>query len=689
MQGLYAKYRFDYKQPLGLDTTEPFTTLDQYRAIRGSKISDASKANEADTISRGGLGYHNWCAYECMRFQLEGQGLDDSMGCDAFLRLSWITDISWNNEKNRNDLTTEKIWENRADYKTSIDPVWEPFTLTREMFLRGDAMPVERRKAHLVLLEVYDYDRFSRDDLIGQNVLTLDKLYSLKAGDRLELEHPRRRRRLRAKGEMGLDTSGVVKVKAVTKQSGAELTNKPLGCSSSVWKRLQSADRAVCYEQYQQRVREKSTDHLGVPRYSHTVDDWEKYRSDEKWQLEYLYGEMDGLELSFSYARASPFGGFVRNEWKSFRGYKNWYPVARVPHRTSKSFDARSRATPEGIAPIDYPFDEQSFRKLDAEVVADPVSSCVLDAACSPCRETTIGNIFIPLDAAQGGLPDGDSAIVLSFYTAEYLSCSMRSLAGTYPTVPVLSAVTSVNDLLRMKRGHDLTFVAGLLVPVLTGSLTGNPAMIFSASSCSTEHAGVVILSVESVRRVRRARWSDGASLKQITPAYRHFVLEQRNVLANRSANYWRGNGQTLDFEGLRENQDFCRREREKYLAQVKADGEEAARRQKERARQDKIKAKENKVEARRAAAEASAMRKIRAKQRAKEAAESKARDKAAQRERRERESREAKELKKRQKAEAIQREAERIAKLQRDEPIHRRWENEARAIVQPLMIRT
>ena len=33
--------------------------------------------------------------------------------------------------------------------------------------------------------------------------------------------------------------------------------------------------------------------------------------------------------------------------------------------------------------------------------------------------------------------------------------------------------------------------------------------------------------------------------------------------------------------------------------------------------------------------------------------------------------------------------EAERIAKLKRDEPIHRRWEAEARAIVQPLMIRT
>ena len=42
LRGLYAKYRFDYKQPLGLDTTVPFTTLAQYRAIRGSKISDAS-----------------------------------------------------------------------------------------------------------------------------------------------------------------------------------------------------------------------------------------------------------------------------------------------------------------------------------------------------------------------------------------------------------------------------------------------------------------------------------------------------------------------------------------------------------------------------------------------------------------------------------------------------------------------
>ena len=88
LRGLYSKYRFDYKRTVRVDTTVPFTTLAQYKAIRGSKISDASKANEAETIRLGGLGYHNWCAYECMRFQLEGQGLDDSMGCDAYLRLS-------------------------------------------------------------------------------------------------------------------------------------------------------------------------------------------------------------------------------------------------------------------------------------------------------------------------------------------------------------------------------------------------------------------------------------------------------------------------------------------------------------------------------------------------------------------------------------------------------------------------
>ena len=145
-----------------------------------------------------------------------------------------------------------------------------------------------------VLLEVYDYDRFSRDDLIGQKVLTINALYSLKAGDRLELEHPRRRRRLHAKGENGLVyTSGVVLVKAATKQSGTELTERPKGCSTSVWRRLQSADAAVCYEQYQHRIGEKHKDRLGLPP-TLTIEKWEQFCAEERWQLEYLHGEMDG-----------------------------------------------------------------------------------------------------------------------------------------------------------------------------------------------------------------------------------------------------------------------------------------------------------------------------------------------------------------------------------------------------------
>ena len=135
-----------------------------------------------------------------------------------------------------------------------------------------------------------------------------------------------------------------------------------------------------------------------------------------------------------------------------------------VPHRVSKSFETRDGTTPEMLSPIDYPFDKHSFGQSHNRLpwFKDPISSCFLDQADHDRR---LGDLFVPLDISRGGLPDGNCAIVLSFVNtkSDCLPTTYKCNSNTY----VLSAVTSVNELLRMKRGHELTFVQGPLILIL------------------------------------------------------------------------------------------------------------------------------------------------------------------------------------------------------------------------------